>query len=276
MGRTLLPSVTLSYSPLAGGPAEIHYRQFRTGMPLLFLHGGWGYGIYPLDSQTAVLESAHIIIPDRSGYGRSTKPAIFGLDFHRRAAEETLRFMDALDIDKCVIWGHSDGAVIGVWLGLMAPQRCLGLILEAFHYDRAKPNSRAFFEAMATSPESLGERVSTILAQEHGEDYWRELLREGGQAWLDIARSTGPGHEDLYDGRLSELSVPAVFVHGARDPRTEPGELDRVRHELPAAVMHVIPEGGHSPHSESASAEECGRLVRQALLACQGLVVSSQ
>jgi pimeloyl-ACP methyl ester carboxylesterase len=235
-------------------------------MPLLFLHGVWGYGIYPLDTQTQVLESGHVIVPDRSGYGRSTKPAIFGPDFHRRAAEETLLFLDALGIDKCVMWGHSDGAVIGVWLGLSAPQRCLGLILEAFHYDRAKPNSRIFFETMAASPESLGERVSTILAREHGDDYWRQLLRDGGQAWLDIAGSTRSGHEDLYDGRLSELSVPAVFVHGARDPRTEPGELDRVHRELPAAVMHVISEGGHSPHSESASAEECGRIVRDALV----------
>ena len=168
------------------------------------------------------------------------------MDFHRRAAEETLRCLDALGIGKCIFWGHSDGAVIAVWLGLTAPERCRGLILEALHYFRDKPGSRAFFEAMASAPESFGAGVAKVLANEHGEPYWRQLMRSEGQVWLDLARSAwGPQHEpqlrvlgwgdacrDLYDGRLSELTVPTLIVHGARDPRTEPGELDAVRSEL--------------------------------------------
>jgi pimeloyl-ACP methyl ester carboxylesterase len=89
-------------SPLAGGPVEIHYREFGSGVPLLFLHGGWGYGIYPLNGQAKVLRDLRVLIPDRSGYGRSTKPAIFGADFHSRAAGETLRFLDVLGIERCL------------------------------------------------------------------------------------------------------------------------------------------------------------------------------
>jgi pimeloyl-ACP methyl ester carboxylesterase len=260
-----MPYITID-SPLAGGAAEIHYRQMGEGVCLCFLHGGWGYEVYPLDQQKNAIQGFRVIVADRSGYGHSTKPALFAVDFHRRAAEETLRCLDALGIRKCIFWGHSDGAVIAAWLGLMAPERCLGLILEALHYYRDKPGSRAFFEAMVLAPQSFGEKVGRVLASEHGEPYWRQLMRSEGQTWLDIARSASHAGRDLYDGRLSELTIPTLFVHGARDSRTEPGELDAMRRELPAGCMHIIENGGHCPHSEEPSAAEFGRVIRQALV----------
>jgi len=67
-------------------------------------------------------------------------------------------------------------------------------------------------------------------------------------------------NNDLFDGRLSQLRVPAVFIHGAEDPRTEPWKLAAVCRQLPAALMQVIKNGGHSPHSESSSAADFNRM----------------
>lgn len=258
--------MTVPHSPLAGAPAEIYYREFGEGVPLVFLHGGWGFDIYPLDEQAGVLQGRRILAPDRSGYGGSTKPAIFGSDFHRRAVGETLVFMDAVELDRCIFWGHSDGAVIAALLGMRAPERCAGLVLEAFHYDREKIHSREFFQSMATDPESFGSRVTGILKNEHGDPYWSQLLRSEGQAWLDIAAAAnGKAARDLFDGELSKLSVPAVLIHGAQDPRTESWELEAVRRELPSAEMHVIAAGGHSPHSEAAARNEFNHHLDRAL-----------
>lgn len=58
------------------------------------------------------------------------------------------------------------------------------------------------------------------------------------------------------DGRLGEIAAPVLVLHGADDPRTEPGELDRVARALPGATLHVIAGAGHSPHSERASSAE--------------------
>lgn len=271
-----MPSVTLCDSPLAGGTAEIHYREFGSGMPLVFLHGGWGYEIYPLDEQQRAIHDFRVLIPDRSGYGRSTKPALFGPGLHRRAVGETLLLLDALDIRRCIFWGHSDGAVIAAMLGLTAPERCLGLILEAFHYDREKVRSRTFFQTMASDPNSFGKRVTDVLKKEHGDPYWNQLLRSEGQAWLDIAGSAVGGHRDLFDGGLSKLRVPTVFIHGAQDPRTEPWELDAVRRELPHAGMHVIASGGHNPHSEPASSREFNLRLQDALMRWSTIAHSPQ
>jgi pimeloyl-ACP methyl ester carboxylesterase len=245
--------LTTAFADIAG-PARIYYRDAGAGFPLIFLHGGWGYEVYPFDCAIAALCGRfRILIPDRSGYGRSTPVTKFPTDFHRRAALETARFLDALNIERAVLWGHSDGAVIAALLALEAPVRFPGVIFEAFHYKKAKQGSLDFFRAMISEPDSVGARASRALAGDHGEE-WRKVLDRNATVWLEIVHS-GPG--DLYDGRLAELRVPALFIHGGRDPRTEPGDLEAIRHQLPQAEIRILEAAGHSPHSEPESAAGC-------------------
>jgi pimeloyl-ACP methyl ester carboxylesterase len=258
-----VPFISINESPLLPGvtPLEIHYREFGDGTPLIFLHGGWGYEVYPFDSQIeAFAEGFRILIPDRTGYGRSMRIGPMPADFHRRAAVEMTSFLDALNVGRAILWGHSDGAVIATMMGLASPERFAGIILEAFHLYRVKPGSREFFETMARDPDMLGERVCAALARDHGEDYFRDLIVNNGRAWLRIAEESRDAKQDLYDGRLGELSVPTLFVHGGADPRTEPGELDAVRRQFESAQMHVIEGGGHSPHSQKSAAPECNQV----------------
>jgi pimeloyl-ACP methyl ester carboxylesterase len=204
---------------------------------------------------------------DRTGYGGSGRLQRQETDFHHRAAAETLAVIDALGLERPVVWGHSDGAVIALLMGLAAPDRLSGLIVEATHFFRRKPASRAFFETMMRDPDGLGERVTAVLQREHG-DGWRDLIRTNGDAWLRIATDATAPSADLYGGRLDRLRVPTLMIHGAKDPRTEPGELDAMRDALargPAARVEVLPEGGHSPHSERASADEVTRVAKRFL-----------
>lgn len=263
-----MPFITVDESPLAPeiSPVEIHYREIGSGSPLVFLHGGWGYEIYPFDRQIDALgDRFRVVIPDRTGYGGSQRLDHLPSDFHKRAAAEMLNLLDALQVERPVLWGHSDGAVIATLMGLASPERFAGVILEAFHFYRAKPGSREFFEVMAGDPGLLGERVATTLAREHGEDYWRRLIVMNGSAWLRIADEATHEKQDLYDGKLPQLQVPTLFIHGSRDPRTEPGEIDAVRDQAASARIEILEGGGHSPHSESASAAECNRVAGEFL-----------
>jgi len=66
-----VPSVLLPppLSPREAGHDQLSHR--GTGPPLLFIHGGWGYQVYPID--IGAFSSDHtVVIPDRSGYGGST------------------------------------------------------------------------------------------------------------------------------------------------------------------------------------------------------------
>lgn len=253
-------------SPLAPQvhPVQLYYRDAGSGFPLIFLHGGWGYEIYPFDRQIEEFANdLRIVIPDRTGYGRSLHIEQLPIDFHLRAADETIRLLDALNIDRPVLWGHSDGAVIAAKIGMAAPDRVSGLILEAFHFRRRKPASREFFETMATDPAGFGERVSSTLAKDHGDDYWKSIIVLNGNAWLGLADQASDDDHDLYDGNLSSLAVPTLFIHGSRDPRTEPGELDAVKSQLPGASFAIIEGGGHSPHSSNSTSNEGNKAARQ-------------
>jgi pimeloyl-ACP methyl ester carboxylesterase len=277
-----LQFVDIPTSPLVPGmaPVSIRYRDTGRGQPVVLLHGGWGYEIYPFDRQIAALSAEHrVVIPDRSGYGGS--PPIDGLpeDFHRRAADETRAVLDRLGLVRPILWGHSDGAIVALLLGLADRGRVAGAIVEATHFYKDKPASRAFFEAIAANPESLGPRASAVLAGEHGER-WRRIVALHSRAWRQIAAGARSAAEDFYDGRLSDLRIPVLLLHGAKDPRTEPGELDALRAALqsppsprlrPAseqtirtpgtvhAPVHrefaVFEEAGHSPHSERETAD---------------------
>jgi len=257
-----MPFTNLDESPLLPGvsPVTLHYREAGNGYPLVFLHGGWGYEVYPFDPQIQEFGNEYrILIPDRSGYGGSQRINQMPVDFHRRAAQEMTCWLDALKIERPVLWGHSDGAVIAALMGLATPERFAGVILEAFHLLRVKPRSREFFETMVENPSRLGERVCAALRSDHGEDYWRELILLNGSAWLRLAEESADAAQDLYDGRLRELRLPTLFIHGEGDPRTEPGEIEAVRNQLPDSRMEIIPDAGHSPHSQRSVAAEVNR-----------------
>lgn len=236
-------------------PVELYVRDVgpKEGAPLLVLHGGWGYEFYPFDAQIAAMPERRFVIPDRTGYGKSPRLAALPPRFHQAAAVEHAATLDAMGIARAAIWGHSDGAVIAAIMALRWPERVSAIIVEALHVDRAKPRSREFFTTMLEAPGRFGPRVTGRLAAEHGEDYWRTVLAAGGRAWLDIAATPD---DDFYGGRFGDIAVPALVLHGADDPRTEPDELDRVKRALPGATFHVIAGGGHAPHSERAVSAE--------------------
>ena len=267
-----MPFSSLQTSLLVPGisPVEIYYRDEGEGEPLLFLHGGWGYEMYPFTRQINALREGHrILVPDRVGYGRSTRLVEdLPSDFHYHAATETLSFMDSLGIERAFLWGHSDGAVIAAILGFTAPQRVGGLILEAFHYYRQKSTSRKFFETLSYEPEALGLELCQRFAREHGADYWRQLITTHAESWFQIAKESNGPTDDLYAGRLHEIIAPTFLIHGRLDPRTEPGELGAVREQLPDAEMQILDEGSHSPHSESMTADLVTGIATRFLTKC--------
>jgi pimeloyl-ACP methyl ester carboxylesterase len=252
-----VPFAQLAASPLLPDrrPIDVHYREHGAadGTPLLILHGGWGYAYYPFDTQVAALPDHRIVIPDRTGYGRSAHIRELPARFHHAAAVEHEALLDALAIERCAIWGHSDGAIIALIMAQRRPERVARVIVEAVHLERAKPRSRAFFVQMRDAPDAFGDKVVARLAGEHGDDYWRTVLHFGGTAWLDIAATPD---DDFYDRRLGAIACPVLALHGADDPRTEPGELDRLTREIAGATIHWIAGAGHAPHSERNARDE--------------------
>lgn len=213
-----------------------------SGTPIVFLHGGRGYDAYPFDRQIAAFTPEHrIVIPDRTGYGASPSVEELPADYHDRAVDETRTLLAAIGINRPILWGHSDGAIIALRYALDHPRDLSHVIAEATHYFLAKPRSRAFFDAVIANPEST------------------PIMKAQARAWLQIGAQAQSPADDFYGGRLGQLSVPTMVLHGANDPRTEPGELDAIAALVPNVV--VLERGGHGPHSEADTADEATALV---------------
>jgi pimeloyl-ACP methyl ester carboxylesterase len=244
---------------------RIGYRDQGSGPPIVFLHGGWGYEVYPFDRQYAALAGHYrIVIPDRSGYGASTPVAALPTDFHRRAMEETRAVLDALGLQRPFLWGHSDGAIIALLLGLAYPACVRGVIAEATHVYLSKPRSRDFFERMAEGRNTLPRAVVAALERDHG-SRWPQLIAMHSRAWLAIGASAASPADDFYSGRLSQLDIPVLAIHGGKDPRTEPGELEALRAALQSGRVELLDEAGHSPHTEPVSADRVTRIASEFL-----------
>ncbi len=256
-------TIALEATPLATGfPARIHVREAGSGAPLVLLHGGWGWEAYPWDV-TALAARHRVLAPDRTGYGGSGRLAALPAGFHRLMAEETLRVLDALGVDRAALWGHSDGAVIAAWAALLAPDRVSALVLEAFHVFPAKVSSVEFFRNAVDAPEAFGPAVVEALRRDHG-DAWREVVAAGGRAWLALIEEGRRGRADLYDGRLGEVRAPALVVNGRKDPRMEPGEIEAGARAIPGARLLVY-DAGHCPHASARVGAECTRAVLEFL-----------
>ncbi len=210
--------------------------------------------------QVEALSSSHRVVgPDRTGYGASPTVTDLPESYHRLYAIETLRLMDRLGIESAALWGHSDGAVVAAWAAIEAPGRVRGLVIEAFHYWRAKTASLPFFETGASDPGEFGEGKVEALRRDHGEPRWRDIVKAGARAWLRIiARGRREGG-DLYEGRLREISCPVLLLHGSRDPRTEPGEIEAAHAALPGSQLALL-DTGHAPHSSPRMSGEATRI----------------
>lgn len=254
---------TVEYLTLSDG-ARLAYTVSGSGAPLVILHSGWGWSLSEYDAQVSCFESHYRVYRvDRRGYGRSTHVESLGAaqTFHQRNADEMLHWMDALGLSSAILWGHSDGATIATLMALRAAERVRALIFEGGHFYRYKSVAQEFFLRARDEPYTFSPNAIRILAAEHGEDYWARLLSMQSSVWLDFQHLGG----DVYDGRLSELRLPVMVLHGERDPYTPVAEIETLAGQIPGAQLVVYPEGGHSPHNQPGLIEAVNEQVIQFL-----------
>ena len=200
-----------------------------------------------------------LIIPDRRGYGRSTHVSGFDADFHWQHAADLLKFLDALQIDRVRVWGHSDGAIIGAIMAILAPDRVRGLVFEGGHLYNRKTESNFQMQQVYDDPNLLPEAARVKLAQYHGDDYWPQVIRNWAGAWIGLYQRAG----DLYRNRLAEIRSPVLIIHGAHDEHTPVSEMEELARRIPCARLVIYPDGGHSLHDRRETREACTQLVRE-------------
>jgi pimeloyl-ACP methyl ester carboxylesterase len=243
---------------------QLYFDDIGTGSPILLLHGGLGRYIDWFNSQIEAFDAYRLIIPDRLGYGRSTPVDHLPIDYHGRNAHDMFMLLDDLSITDAILWGHSDGAIIAACMAIKHPHRVRALIVEGTHLWRHKPASLEAFGNGVIHPEGfLSERAIERLEEGQGKR-WRQVVANWGSVWLALNQMEG----DLYDGRLPEIHVPTLVLHGIHDPHTSVTEIESLTAQIPGAQLQLFDESGHSPHSERDCRDACNRRVKKFLEEC--------
>lgn len=114
-------------APVPGGElAAGIWHPAATGLPILAAHGiTANHRSWRLVAEA--LPGTRLIAPDLRGRGRSSGlPGPFGLSRH---ADDLARVLDALEVERAVVAGHSMGAFVAVRFAELHPDRATGLAL---------------------------------------------------------------------------------------------------------------------------------------------------
>jgi len=239
--------------------ATLYYEAHGQRTPLLLLHAGWGLAINGFEYQASALADEFcLIVPDRRGYGRSTRVESLDADFYR-PAEDMFALLDALNVREAFVWGHSDGAVIGAMMAITQSARVRGLIFEGGHLYNRKLLSLPAFETLCHDPAQLPESAQRKMIEYHGQDSWQQVIRNWAGVWLEFAEREG----DLYHGRLGEIACPTLVMLGGQDEYTPVSEMQELTRRIPNARLSVYPEAGHCVHDERSTRAACTQEVRE-------------
>jgi len=235
-------------------------------LPLVLLHGIGSGAASWVQQFEALSASRRVLAWDAPGYGESTavpaaSPA--ATDY----ANVLYEWLEKLGIERCVLVGHSLGAIIAGSFAAMHPQRVAGLLLlsPAGGYGAASAEVRETKRdqrlAMLNElgPQGLAEKRSANMLSAHASDEARawvrwnmsRVIRHGyAQAThllanadlaSDLARLKG-----RYNGRL-HIAV------GADDTITTPAACERLA--LAADTqLQVVPRAGHAGYIEASAA----------------------
>ena len=231
----------------AGGTRLEVKRWPGRALPILLLHEGLGSISMWRDFPAALAKATghEVVAWSRRGYGASDPAdAPRDNDYLHHEAAVVPAVMDALNIRRAHLLGHSDGASIALIVAAQAGPRVASLILEAPH---------VYVEKIAL------EGIEKAKALFHTTDFGARLgrhhrdgdlvFRRWHEIWLD------PNfHDWSIEAILPRISAPALLIQGEGDEYGSMDQLDRIAAILPQSRRLELADCGHSPHREQPQA----------------------
>jgi len=250
----------------AGDGLLLHVDKAGGGPPLLLLHGFTGAVASWATLRAALDVALTTIAVDLPGHGRSSSPSDAMRYALSRFADDIVRVLDALELERVALLGYSMGGRAALRVTLAHPDRVAALVLESTSPgigDPARRSERLAADlALARSIERDG--VDAFVAQWEDMPMWASQRRLP-DAVLDAQRTqrrasdavglanslrgAGAGVIESVMHRLAGLHVPALLVVGALDePYVALGRS--MQQAFPDARLTVVPEAGHAVHLE--------------------------
>lgn len=267
--RTVTLETRLSHFPaqrIAIAPqCAIGYREagaaHADALPLVLLHGIGSGAASWVQQLEALGTTRRVFAWDAPGYGEST-PVGSASPAASEYASAVEQWLNVLKIERCVLVGHSLGAIIAGSFAALHEERVAGVLLisPASGYGAAPEELRASKRdsrlAMLAElgPQGLADQRSANMLSPHADDTSRDWVRWNmsrivphgyAQATHLLANADLASDVAKYTGRI------AVAV-GAEDAITPPSSCERIA--LAANTrLQIIPRAGHAGYIEAST-----------------------
>ena len=229
---------------------RICYYDVGSGPVLVLLHGlggdadQWAWCLGPLST------THRVIALEMLGFGRSDKPPII----YRIAGfvEVLERFLQALEIERASILGHSLGGWIVAAFALQFPRRVDKLVLaDAAGIDAGAINPPIDLNVstranMRTILEFIFHKKAMVTDDFVDLSYSLHLERGDGPTIRSVLETIMAPDEKL-DSSLGALQAPTLLLWGKEDALTPLAMAENFQRLIPGSRLEVIPECGHVP-----------------------------
>jgi aminoacrylate hydrolase len=236
------------------GECSLYYERQGMGFPVLFITGLGGFASFWQDQVATFAKRFELVTFDHRGIGQSD-PARMGYIVERMAVD-AVALLDALEIRRAHVVGHSTGGAVAQVLAIEYPNRLASVVLSAT-WTKADAYFRRIYALRKEILQRLGpsmylqsatllwypswwiarnnERLRQIEAQQLATFAPTEIVAARIDAMLAFDRTA----------ELGRIKTPTLVI-GAEDDIVTPSyyseELARL---IPGAEVKLFPRGGH-------------------------------
>ncbi|HLH22929.1 MAG TPA: alpha/beta fold hydrolase [Chloroflexota bacterium] len=223
------------------------------GPPLLYLHGAGGVSWLP--GHTALAEHCRLIVPEHPNWGEDELAD--GLESIEDLVYFYLDFLDALDLDRIHLAGHSLGGWLAAEIAVAHPERLWTLTLidaaGLWLPDCPMPDLFALSAAETARLGNYDPAVGEAAIAAGATPEARAAQVRARAAFARIAWNPYL-HNPRLAVRLRRVRLPALVVWGEEDRIIPPAYADEYARLLPDARVVRFPACGHSPARERPAA----------------------
>ncbi|WP_214473663.1 alpha/beta fold hydrolase [Mesorhizobium sp. dw_380] len=247
-------ALTSAWAQQGTAPDGTSFIRAGAGAPVLFIHGvGMNAAIWQPQIER-MARRFEVIAIDMLGHGRSPLPPPHPelADY----ADQSIRLLDHLGLDKAFVVGHSMGALIAQELALRAPGRVRRIVsLNAVF--RRPPQLAAAVRERAAALTGRGDAAGATqtIARWFGDPVPAELKAAAETTASALARVDPEGYARTYRlfaradaehaERLQTLAVPALFMTGSEDRNSSPAMSAAMARLAPYGRCTVLPGERH-------------------------------
>lgn len=233
---------------------KVHILDVGEGDVILLVHGSGGSVADWQEGAADLLAESHRVIAfDTYGFGLSERnhPFEYGNALWARQAIDVL---DALEIERAVVLGHSAGAIVAVILAADHPERFRGVVLtgHGFEMDPAQmvPLLPGIGELMSLDLRNLVLETYSEGHQEKVETAYR--IRGTRAAFLTfIRRQYSIDGLRLMSGTYEDIDIPILQMHGTMDESQSIDSARQLSSRLSDTRFVAIKGSDHHIHIEA-------------------------